>query len=263
MATFPSFCIAVPMYNEEQGAETCVRTLSHALSSYPEGTTLLVVNDGSADATGSILSRLSRELGNLTVVTNPKNLGYGGAIRTAIRKAAEIGCDYVLFMDSDLTNDPKYIGPFVDMMREGVDLIKASRYVKGGRAIGVPLYRVCISVVGNAVARLMFGLPLSDCTNGFLAWKVSILKQMPLEESGFAILMEQLYYARHCATTFAEVPYTLTARTETVRRSSFHYRPKVFWLYFKHPLMSALRISPKPLLAPMEESNAADNLSRL
>jgi len=263
MNTPLTFCIVVPMYNEEQGAEECVRVLCQTLVSFPYRTALLAINDGSGDGTGEILSRLTQEYTQLIVVRHEKNAGYGGAVRTGIQKAAEMNFDYALFMDSDLTNDPKYITAFVEKMLAGIDVIKASRYIRGGRAVGVPFFRVVISVVGNTMVRFMFGLPIADCTNGFLAMKVDILKQMPLTERGFAVIMEELYYAKFLAKTFAEVPYTLTARSGTVRRSSFYYRPKVFYQYLKYAVMCFLKIGPKHNSLLKEEPNAAHDLSRV
>ena len=238
------FCVIVPMYNEELVAEKCVRTLCHALDSYPQRVALIVVNDGSMDTTGAILARLAPEYSRLVIVTHERNAGYGGAVRTGIQKAAEMAYDYALFMDSDLTNDPKYIGAFVDKMLDGIDVIKASRYVRGGSAVGVPVHRVVISVIGNRLSRMLFGLPISDCTNGFRAVRVDILKRMPLTEPGFAVIMEELYYAKFLAGTFSEIPYTLTARPDTVRKSSFYYRPRVFWRYLRYALKSFLGLSP-------------------
>jgi len=209
------------------------------------------------DNTGGILSSLEPKFDRLEVITHEKNAGYGTAVRTGIRRAAELGFDYVLFMDSDLTNDPKYIAPFVEKMLDGFDLIKASRYIKGGQAVDVPIHRVLISVIGNTVARILFGLPITDCTNGFLAMKVDILKKMPLTEKGFAVIMEELYYAKHLARTFCEIPYTLTARPEIVRRSSFHYRPKVFYKYLKYAIKSFFRGAPSHVLLKAEDSDAA------
>src|SRR5205085_2003629 len=83
-------------------------------------------------------------------------------LRTGTRAAAERGLDYVVFMDSDLTNDPRYLQAFAARMAEGVDVIKASRYVAGGGAVGVPTWRRALSVLGNAVARLLFRLPVTD-----------------------------------------------------------------------------------------------------
>jgi glycosyltransferase involved in cell wall biosynthesis len=251
------------MYNEESGAEKCVRALCRALQDYPYRTVLVVINDGSVDATGEILRSLEPEFDKLTVVTHRVNAGYGGAIRTGIRKATELGFDYALFMDSDLTNDPKYIEHFIEKMLAGYDVIKASRYISGGQAVGVPAYRVFISTIGNGVSRLLFGLPITDCTNGFLAMKVTILKQMPLTERGFAVIMEELYYAKFLAGTFCEIPYILTARPDVVRKSSFHYRPKVFYRYLKYAAKSFLKIAPQHILILKEDPDATHDLSRL
>ena len=240
-----SFCVVVPAYNEEQGIERCVRTLCGALQTDFRGSTLIVVNDGSDDGTGAILDRLASECAALDVVSRDNNGGYGIAVRQGIQRAAAGGFDYALFMDSDLTTDPKYIGEFVEQMLLGADVIKASRYVHGGRAEGVPAYRMAISVVGNWLARLMYRLPVRDCTNGFQAIRVDLLEQMPLEETGFAIIMEELYYAKHLSSSFAEVPYTLTARTELLKKSSFCYRPTTFYHYLKYPVKSLLGIPPR------------------
>jgi hypothetical protein len=73
---------------------------------------------------------------------------------------------------------------------------------------------------------------------------------MPLRERGFAVIMEQLYYAKYLATRFAEVPYTLTVRTEYVRKSSFYYRPGAFYRYLKYPVKCLLGVRPsKAVLA--------------
>ena len=247
----PSFCIVVPAYNEEQGIERCVRTLCAAMREIPSCAALVVVNDGSRDQTGAILDRLALEYPLLDVVHCENNGGYGGAVRRGILRAAEGTYDYALFMDSDLTNDPKFVADFVVEMRRGADVIKASRYVSGGRAEGVPAYRVAISVAGNRIASGLFGLPIRDCTNGFQAMKVDLLRRMPLRETGFAVIMEQMYYAKYLATTFAEVPYTLTARTDYIRKSSFYYRPSAFYNYLKYPLKCFFRIAPeKAVLEP-------------
>lgn len=258
-----SFCIVVPVYNEELGVEKGVRALCKALDEFQYRTALIAVNDGSVDDTGKILNRLAREYSELVVVTCKENAGYGEAVRRGISKAVQAGFDYALFMDSDLTNDPKYIGAFVQKMLAGFDVIKASRYIKGGQAVGIPASRVIISVIGNKLAQLLFRLPILDCTNGFQAIKINLLKQMPLTENGFAIIMEQLYHAKFIAKTFCEIPYTLAPRTEVIRKSSFYYRPKVFCQYLKYPLKSFLNIAPKHARVYKENSSATHNLSRM
>jgi dolichol-phosphate mannosyltransferase len=244
-STLGSFSVIVPMYNEESGAEKCVRRIAEVLACLPQRTELVAVNDGSRDATAGILNRLSAEFPNLRVIHHPVNRGYGAAQRTGIAYAAQAGFDYCLFMDSDLTNDPADIPKFVEKMRDGYDVIKATRYSDGGAVSGVPAYRVLISRAGNWVARRLYRLPIADCTNGFRAVRTRLLSQMALTEQKFPVIMEELYYSSFLACRFAQVPVRLTDRSEDQRPTSFGYRPRVFYDYLKYPVKAFFRVRPQ------------------
>ena len=235
------YCVLVPMYNEEANVEHCIRRIASVLAQTQPAGQFIVVDDGSRDSTAQILNRLLLEERNLAVVTHRKNEGYGTALVTGIRAAAERSFGYVLFMDADLTTDPKYIPDFVEQMRADVDVIKATRYSAGGGMRGVPLHRVLISRLGNRVSRFLFRLPITDLTNGFRAVKTALLVDIPFREGGFAIIMEELYHLSATAASYAEVPYVLTSRGAHQGASRFVYRPKVFLQYFKYALLSARR----------------------
>jgi dolichol-phosphate mannosyltransferase len=239
-----SFCVIIPMFNEESGAEVCVRRVCPALKAIPYPSKLITVNDGSRDRTGAILDSLAPEFPNLEVVHHAKNGGYGAALRTGIQKAAELKFDYALFMDSDLTNDPADIAKFVAFMERGVDVIKASRFVAGGGMDGVPWQRSIFSHTGNAVARLLFRVGVRDCTNGFRAVKVSILKRMDLQERGFPIIVEELYQAKSLAHTYGEVPVMLTSRTDELRPTSFTYNSTTIRKYLVFALKAFFGVKP-------------------
>lgn len=242
---FESFCVIVPMYNEESKAGACVHRISEILARIPNRSGLVTVDDGSHDATAGILDRLSSKLPDLTVIHHEKNRGYGASLRTGMGYATQAGFDYALFMDSDLTNDPADIPKFVEKMRGGYEVIKATRYSHGGGVSGVPGYRVLISRVGNWIARRLYRLPITDCTNGFRAVRTSLLSQMELTEPKFPIIMEELYYSSFLATKFAQIPVRLTNRGEGQRPTSFVYRPGVFYDYLKYPLKAFFRIRPQ------------------
>ena len=106
---------------------------------------------------------------------------------------------------------------------------------------GVPWKRAVISRMGNRVARLMFGIGLRDCTNGFRAVKTSILSRMNLQETGFAVIMEELYNCRFLARTFCEVPVVLTNRQADQRSTSFAYTPATLAKYLKFSLLAFFR----------------------
>ena len=88
----------------------------------------------------------------------------------------------------------------------------------------------------------MFRLPLRDCTNGFRAVRTALLVKMRLEERGFPVIVEELYWCRFLATRFAEVPVTLT---NADRATSFRYRPSVFASYLRYPVRAFFGIAPR------------------
>jgi glycosyltransferase involved in cell wall biosynthesis len=235
-------CIVTPMYNEEAIAQESVETILLYTKVLPPVVTLLIVNDGSKDRTELIIRDITKGLNDteFILISHAAKQGYGAAIRTGIKFAIEHCYDYVLFMDSDLTNHPKYIKDFYNKMLEGWDYIKATRYSKGGEAVGVPRKYRLISIVGNAIARNLYRLPLTDITNGFRAVKVSILRQMELKENGFAIIMEELFQAKRLTRSFTELPYTLTSRKERQGKTRFPYTTKTCLRYLHYAIRSRI-----------------------
>jgi hypothetical protein len=67
---------------------------------------------------------------------------------------------------------------------------------------------------------------------------------MRLKENRFPIIMEELYWSKFLAKTFAEVPVTLTTRDEELRQTSFVYRPRVFYDYLRYPVLAFFGINP-------------------
>src|SRR5579864_5534811 len=165
--------VVVPMYNEIVGAENCVRKILSVMPTLTLPAELIVVDDGSGDGTGELLDNLRRTLGTFTVV-HQANGGYGSALAAGTRTARERSSDYVLFMDSDLTNPPEHIARFIPAIARGIDLVKGSRFSEGGDMDAVPWNRRVISISGNFVARALFRMGLADCTNGFRAIKTGL-----------------------------------------------------------------------------------------
>lgn len=240
----PSFAVVIPMFNEEAGAEACVRRVCAELLKLPHRTRLIVVNDGSRDHTGEILSRLAASAPKLLPIAHAGNRGYGAALRTGAAIAHQEQLDYVLFMDSDLTNNPADIPRFLPFMEQGVDVIKASRFVEGGRMQGVPWRRSIFSYTGNLIASCLFHVGVRDCTNGFRAVKVTILARMNLRESGFPVIVEELYQAKTLARSFCEVPVVLTSRSGDQRPTVFSYKPETLRKYLAFAIRAFLGIKP-------------------
>ncbi len=228
------------MYNEESGAEKCVRAVSQVLQTQLPDVRLYAVNDGSSDKTLSILKRLASEGYPLEVINHEQNKGYGAAILTGARAAHKDGFEFGLFMDSDLTNDPNLIPTFYHRLNEGtVDLIKASRYIQGGGMQGVPFKRQIITILGNKVASSLFQMGINDCTNGFRAVRLSLISDLQFKERGFPSIIEELYYLKLKGARALEIPYILTSRQDD-RTSKFRYDFNTFYTYFKYAFKAFL-----------------------
>ena len=156
--------IIMPAYNE---AGNIGRAVRDALAAVP-GATVVVVNDGSRDAT----SALARGTG-AHVIELPYNLGIGGAVQTGYKFASENGYELVARLDGDGQHDPKQLASLLAPVAAGhVDVAIGSRFI-GARSEGeCGLYRasLCRSIGIRLFARVVSLLTrqvLTDTTSGF------------------------------------------------------------------------------------------------
>lgn len=232
----PTFCVILPMYNEQDSAQKCIAGITEFISTLHSRTAVIAVNDGSSDNTLSVLQDLSRLYPNLIVVNCANNGGYGEANRAGFRAAIDHGFDYALVMDGDGTQHPVFIEQFLRPMMLSYDFIKATRYSPFSRVEGVSFKRRLVSLVGNKLAKVFIRVPISDYTNGFRAIKCTLLARMMTKEKGFSMLIEEVVQGKRLGAKFYEVPYTLTARRKGESMSKFVYSLSVYGSYLKHLL---------------------------
>lgn len=232
--TVPTFCVILPMYNEQDSAQMCIGGIADFISTLHSRTAVIAVNDGSTDNTLGVLKELSEIYPNLIVVDCAQNGGYGEANRAGFRAAIEHGFDYALVMDGDGTQHPIFIEQFLRPMMLSYDFIKATRYSPFSRVEGVSFKRRFISLVGNKLAQAFIRVPITDYTNGFRAIKCTLLARMMTKEKGFSMLIEEVVQGKKLGAKFYEVPYTLTARRNGESLSKFVYSLRVYGSYLKH-----------------------------
>ena len=235
----PGLAVVIPMFNEESGAARCLAEVTAVLPALGRRCRLIVVEDGSRDRTIEVLEQARRDT-DFTLVRHDGNRGYATALRTGAAEAKRQGYEYVLFMDSDLTNPPKHIVNFLPAMDGGADVIKGCRYCSGGRVEGVPFWRYIISRVGNLIVTPLFAVGVRDATNGFRCLRTEVFLSLPYRERGFASIMEELYWAKRLGCRFANVPTILYNRSQGLRGTSFSYKPATFYRYLRYALKAAL-----------------------
>ena len=165
--TAPRVLVIIPAHNEE---DSLPATLAEVKAKSP-GVDLLVVDDGSRDAT----SRVAREAG-VAGVRHPVNLGVGGALQTGFRWAVAHGYDIGVQLDADGQHDPAYLGVLLEPVLAGrCDVSIGSRFVEatGYRA---PLNRRIGMKLFQAVVKLAIGRRITDTTSGFRAYSRPVMQ---------------------------------------------------------------------------------------
>ena len=227
--------IIIPAYNESLGITKCLNKVFKSIQRIKVPTTVFVINDGSMDNTLEVLKHAKKIYkSKLNILTYRQNKGYGFAITTGIKTAIKYNFTYALIMDSDLTNNPKYIPQFFKKIEEGYDCVKGSRYIYGGHANTVPINRRLPSLIGNFFAGMFFCLGIHDYTNGFRIIRLSKLKNVKFIETGFAHILEEVYLLKKNGGAFSEIPVTLTVRKDG--KSKFKYNLATFRSYIRYPV---------------------------
>lgn len=132
------FTVIVPCYNEEDGIAATVEEITSHLGDQLDYE-LLVINDGSKDHTGEVLSSLQARFPRLQVVEHPVNRGYGAAIKSGIRRAAN---EYIVITDADGSYPNDRIAELVARCRD-YDMVVGARIgtdVTYSRLRAIPKY---------------------------------------------------------------------------------------------------------------------------
>ena len=210
--------ITLPAYNEAATIEPLLVSIRQAMLENAIDYRIVVVNDGSEDRTAEVVESMSGTI-PLQLITHSENLGLGEAIRTGLLAALE-GADpqdIIVTMDSDNTHTPGLIARMVRGIREGNDVVIASRYRQGANIRGVPRYRRFLSFGARVAFGLIFPTPnVRDFTCGFRAYRADILSRafslygdQFVAQSGFSCMVDILLKLRKMGAIMSEVPLIL------------------------------------------------------
>jgi len=172
--------IVMPAYNEAATVVAIVARVRAAFTAFPGE--IIVVDDGSKDATLTILREIAANAPELRVLVHATNRGKGAAIRTAL---AEATGDVVLIQDADLEYDPgDYPILLEPVLRDEADVVYGNRFPSGrGRGVDPVFY------LGNRalswLTRRLTGLDISDMEVGYKVFRAEVLRSVPLISDGF------------------------------------------------------------------------------
>lgn len=203
-------CVIIPTYNNQ-------KTIAEVVNDCLEYTTnVIVVNDGSTDATNDIITKLE---GAFEYIHYAKNRGKGYAMRTGFKKALELGYEYAITIDSDGQHYAKDLQAFVDNFEEDTILI-GSRNLEG--AENVPGG----SKVGNKISSFWFwvetGVKMPDTQSGYRMYPIRRLAKTKFFTTKYEFEIEVLVRSSWKDIAIKHVPIDVLYQGE--ERVS-HFRP--------------------------------------
>ncbi len=242
----PLVSLIVPAYNEESILSgSLARLLAHLDSLAGDYRwEVLVVDDGSRDATGELAEAFAAQHPDVRVFHHPRNLGPGQAFRTAF---AHYRGDYVITLDVDLSYAPEHIPRLLSHIREtGADVVAASPYMRGGRLSNIPWLRRALSVAANRFLKLAARGSLSTLTSMMRIYDGGFLRRLSLRSAGMEISPEIIYKSMLLQGRIEEIPghldwgqqhaaprrssMKILRHTVAVLLSGFLFRPVMFFI---------------------------------
>ncbi len=197
--------ILMPVYNEE---DRIADALKQALAvDYPCEIELVVVDDGSGDATAEVLGRTDDA--RVRVITHERNAGKGAAIRTAVDHAEG---EYLVILDADLEYDPQDIPKLLAPVLDG-----RATVVYGNRTYGShSAYSFWYAMGNKAVtmaANVLFNSYIGDLETCFKLMPLALYRELDVQATGFGMEAEVTGKLLARGIRPFEVPITYRARS--------------------------------------------------
>jgi glycosyltransferase involved in cell wall biosynthesis len=172
-----------------------VRQTARALTSDFE---IIIVNDGSGDATPAIADELARTYPEVRVVHHSRNRGYGGALRSGFAAATK---DLVFYTDGDGQYDPTELAVLWPRMAADVDLVNGYKISRSD-----PLHRIVIGRIYHYTVKMLFGLRVHDVDCDFRLLRRRIFDRVTLEHNSGVICLEMMKKIQDAGFAIREVP---------------------------------------------------------
>jgi len=203
-ARLPGLSIVLPCFDEEANVADAIRSASAAAEASACEHEVIVVDDGSTDATADIAAAFVAADERVRLVVHTVNRGYGDALRSGLEAAR---MPWVLLTDADLQFDLRELERFVPLTGDADLLVgyRAQRRDPLGRRVNARMW--------NWLVRLLFAIPLRDVDCAFKLVRASALEGVELRAHG--------------AMISTELVVKLLARGARLREQDVQHRPRV------------------------------------
>ncbi len=187
-----------PAYNDAATIASLVIAAVQTASRLTPDFEVIVINDGSTDATASIADELARLYPQVRVVHHERNRGYGGALQSGFAAATK---EWVFYTDGDAQYDPREMERLWPRIARGVDLVNGYKISRSD-----PFHRILIGRAYHHTVKLLFGLAVCDVDCDFRLIRRAVFDQVQLGKSSGVICLEMMKKIQDAGFSIAEVP---------------------------------------------------------
>lgn len=201
-----SISVFFPCYNDAGTIGSMVILAFEVLREIANDYEVIVVNDGSTDASKDILRELKAEYKErLKVIEHEKNKGYGGALQAGFKNAAK---KFIFYTDGDAQYDIRELEKLVALMGDDVDVVNGFKTKRSD-----PWYRILIGRAYHNIIKIIFGLKIRDVDCDFRLMRRGIFEKVKLEYNSGVICVEMIKKIQNAGFKFKEVGVSHYFRT--------------------------------------------------
>lgn len=213
---FGAVSVVVPCHNEETNVPRLVKTLLGMYGDYTHE--IVIVDDNSTDETANVAAAVGDTEPRVKVVRRSPPGGVGRALRDGYAAASG---RYILSIDCDFANIASEFTGLFDAVAEGFDGAIGSRFSSESALVCYPLSKILCNRGYHLVLNLLLGKHVRDISNNLKIYRADILKDLDIEEDGFAANVETGLKPILLNYRIREVPASWINRTADMGKSSF------------------------------------------
>ncbi|MBA3439430.1 MAG: glycosyltransferase [Pyrinomonadaceae bacterium] len=198
----PELSVVMPCLNEADTLAACIGKAQQSLREHQIAGEIIVADNGSTDGSQTIVACLGAR------VVHVEAKGYGNALMGGI--AAARG-KYIIMGDADDSYDFTNLGPFVEKLRAGYDLVMGNRFKGGIKPKAMPpLHKYLGNPALTGIGRLLFRSPCGDFHCGLRGFSKAAITRLDLRTTGMEFASEMVVKATLYKLRITEVPTTLS-----------------------------------------------------
>ena len=198
MSPAPEITVVIPCLNEEEAVGKVVDQALEGIRRSGRSGEVLVVDNGSTDRSAEVAAAHGAR------VVTERRRGYGSAYLTGLEEAHG---EYIVMGDADETYPLHELGPFVDRLEAGDDLVMGSRFKGTIHGDAMPfLNRFVGNPILTGMLNLLFGVKVSDAHCGMRAIRKDAAAALDLHSTGMEFASEMVFKAYRRGLTVSEIP---------------------------------------------------------